>query len=312
MSPAETLFWQRAQRRAAEVSPDLSRLLLRAFDYLRQALPKFELERIIQAGDVDAVFRKVLTDPMLDRVFAPFRDRLRAATQSHLKYFAQDLPKGPSGLTIAFDTLNPKVIDAVRALDTKVMQNLKADVREVFRAHVENGLRDGQSPKQIAASVRDVIGLAPKQEEAVRTFQTMLEEGDRAALRRALRDRRYDTTLDRLLGGDGLAPAQIDRMVVAYRRKMLAFNAETNARTAALDSMKLGQKLSIDEAVRLQVYDSSRLFKRWIGVMDDRERPEHVAMEKEEAPFDEAYSNGEMIPGESTYNCRCVSVYFQR
>jgi hypothetical protein len=27
-------------------------------------------------------------------------------------------------------------------------------------------------------------------------------------------------------------------------------------------------------------------------------------------PFDDTYSNGEMVPGESTYNCRCVSIVF--
>jgi hypothetical protein len=185
------------------------------------------------------------------------------------------------------------VIDAVRALDTKVMRTLKDDVREPSAPSSRTGLRDGEvAETAIAASVRDVIGLAPNRRRRSQLPDDARGGRPRRAAR-ALRDKRFDATLDRLLGGDGLSPAQVDRMVDAYRRKMLAFNAETNARTAALDSMKLGQKLSIDEAVRMQVYDASRLIKRWIGVMDDRERPEHVAMEKEEVPYEDPYSNGE-------------------
>jgi hypothetical protein len=192
----------------------------------------------------------------------------------------------------------------VRALDTKVVQTLKSDVVDVVRAHVENGLRDGVNPRVVARELGQVIGLAPNQEAAVRNFRKLLEAGDPEALVRKLRDRRFDSTIRR----GALGPEQIEKMTEAYRRRMIAFNAETNARTASLDSMRAGQRLSWQSAIDSGIVDGSRLVKRWSGVLDARERPEHVAMEGETVPFDQPFSNGEMTPGESTYNCRCIAL----
>jgi SPP1 gp7 family putative phage head morphogenesis protein len=47
--------------------------------------------------------------------------------------------------------------------------------------------------------------------------------------------------------------------------------------------------------------------KEWSGVLDDRERPEHVAMEGETVPVGEAFSNGLLYPSEP--NCRCVLIF---
>jgi hypothetical protein len=73
--------------------------------------------------------------------------------------------------------------------------------------------------------------------------------------------------------------------------------------------MKKGQALSIDKAVEMGVYDPNALVKSWKGVLDDREREEHLAMEGETVPYDALYSNGEDTPGELTFNCRCVSYF---
>lgn len=53
---------------------------------------------------------------------------------------------------------------------------------------------------------------------------------------------------------------------------------------------------------------SGRKFtKTWSGVLDDRERDEHVAMEGETVAIDDTFSNGLMYPSEP--NCRCVLLY---
>jgi HK97 family phage portal protein len=44
--------------------------------------------------------------------------------------------------------------------------------------------------------------------------------------------------------------------------------------------------------------------KEWLATMDDRVRDEHAAMNGEVVGIDEAFSNGEMFPGE--VNCRCT------
>lgn len=317
MTPAERLFWDRAHRRAAALSPELRNALLRAFQLIRESIPEAELARIIASGNVEAVLRVALNEAVTDIAFRQVRERIRRGVETNVVYFAKDLPKGGKvngTIGVGFDILNPKTIEGIRALDTKVVQTLALETRDVVKAVVENGLRDGVNPRAIARDLRAVIGLSPTQSASVDNFRRMLEEGDREALRRSLRDRRFDRTLDRALGanGDGLAAGAIDTQVDAYRRRMLAFNAETNARTASIDAMKLGQRLTWQDAAAKGIVKLELLEKTWRGVKDDRERPEHLAMEGQTVGFDEPFSNGQTIPGETEYNCRCITVVRER
>jgi hypothetical protein len=313
MTPAERAFWDRAQRRAAALSPELRTAILRAFEIIRESVPEAELAKIIAAGDLEALFRVALNEAVMDIAFRQVRERIRRGVEANVGYFARDLPKGGKvngQIVIGFDVLNPKTIEGIRTLDTKVVQTLAEDTREVVRALVENGLRDGKNPRAIARELRQVVGLAPSQAAAVDNFRRMLEEGDREALTRALRDRRFDRTLERAFGADGkgLSTEAINRQVEAYRRRMIAYNAETNARTASIDAMKLGQRLAWDDAAEKGLVDRQLLVKTWRGVKDSRERPSHFAMEGQTVPFDQPFSNGQQIPGESEFNCRCIPI----
>jgi hypothetical protein len=49
-------------------------------------------------------------------------------------------------------------------------------------------------------------------------------------------------------------------------------NAETNARTATVDSLKLGQQLTWQDAADKGIVDLALLDKTWVTVGDDRVR----------------------------------------
>ncbi len=313
MTPAERAFWMRAHRRADGLAPELRTALLRAFEIIRESLLPGQLEQLVAAGAIDRLLTTALSEPVMTVAFRSVRDKIRRGVASNVGYFAREVPKGTIAgqLAVSFDVLAPETIEGIRQLETKVIQTLQSDVRETARAFVENGLRDGVSPRAIARQLREVIGLAPNQEAAVANFRRLLETGDREALSRALRDRRFDGVLERTLGpaGSGLTPEQIETQVSAYRRRMVAFNAETNARTASLDAMKLGHSLAWEDADRKGIVNLDLVEKTWRGVLDDRERPEHRAMEGQTVPFRSDYPNGQGVPGETDFNCRCLSIF---
>jgi hypothetical protein len=304
VTPAEIL-WYKIQRRAGDLSSDLRPLILKAYQRITLSYSEAEIARYIETAQIERILDQALNDARLDAAFSPVRERIRRGiTDTATHFIRYDIPRTRGQVSFAFDTLSPNVIEGITQLESKVIQTLKEDVREVTRAHVENGLRDGVNPRAVAKSLRDIIPLAPNQLQAVENFRKSLEEGDVSkALGYKLRDKRLKVT-------DSMTPEQIDKAVDAYRKKMIAFNAETNARTAALDAQKLAQKLSWEEAIEKGLVDRNRLKKKWVGVMDDREREEHRAMEGDTVPFDLPFKNGEQVPGESTYNCRCVSQYF--
>jgi len=307
MSPAARLFHLRLERRAANLAPELRSALVRGYARLRLVVSDADLETFIRSPSAERLLSETLTPPQIDAAFAPVSRALRDGVEAATKALAKDLPGAAKG--VAPNPLSPQVVQGIRELNTRVMTTLGEDTRETVRAFVENGLRDGRGPKDIARGIRDILGLAPNQEAAVRNFRRMLEEGDAEALTRLLRDRRFDGQIEKAFAGDGLSEAQIDKMTAAYRQRFVAFHAETVARTASLDAQRLGQRLTWEDAVARGEVDGSRLTKRWSGVLDDRERPTHLAMEGETVPWDRPYSNGQDIPGDDEYNCRCLSMY---
>ena len=305
----DTRLRRRVMRQAAALSPDLRRQFLNAYDTLRELMDSADLERLIRESGLGAA--EVMTEEMFEQAFGKLRNGVQRALESGTISAARHIvgldPKG------VFDILNPLVLDAARKLDTKVMTTLTTATRETLREAILTGLNEGVSPFTIARRVRSTIGMAQNQARAVTNFRLMLESDDLTALTRKLRDRRFDGTLRRALGpgGTGLSRSQIDRMVASYERRMIAFNANTNARTAAVDALKRGQRLSWERAMEQGIIDRERSMKRWATVGDGRVRAAHIAMNGNVVRFDELYRNGDNVPGDSTFNCRCIDVFFQ-
>jgi hypothetical protein len=315
MSPAERALWLRIQQRTSLLTPALRDAIVAAFLGMRAQMGEAALARAIEIGGAERVFREVLTLAVLDVAYQPVRERMRRTVIDSVRYFAKDVPKppGPAGrvLTIGFDILNPRVIDAIHAMETRVITTVTDTVRDVLRQQVADGLQTGLGPRTIAKGLRESVGLAPNHDAAVRNFARMLREGDREALTRALRDKRFDGTL-RTLFADGKRPTaqQVQTMTDAYRRKMVKWHAETVARTATGDALKLGQRLSWLDAADKGIVDRDRLMKQRIGVADARERDEHRAINDQVRHFDQPYSNGEMVSGDRSWNCRCADRYY--
>ncbi len=280
--------------------------MMKAFRVIASQYSEAELARLISTGQIERVLETAFNEQLLRSAYAPVRDRIRSGVTEGVKYYARDLPKGNIG--ISFDSLSPHVIEAVKRLETRVMTDLTTSTREVVRAHLYKGVQEGAAPKTIAKGLRDILGLSPSELKAVDNYRAQLERGSKAALRRTLRNKRDDKAVI-----DGtLTPERIDRMVTAYTKRMTAHHAETVAKTAALDANKLAAKLSWDQAVQDGVVDPDKLVKTWVQVDRPTKRDEHVPMHGETVPYNQTYSNGQMIPGEGEYNCACISRYHLR
>ena len=80
------------------------------------------------------------------------------------------------------------------------------------------------------------------------------------------------------------------------------------ARTAITGSQNAGRQLQMEQAASLGL----KVNKRWIATMDNRTRDSHRAIDGQEVPYDEEFSNGLEYPGDPSgsaaevYNCRCT------
>jgi hypothetical protein len=303
MSPLEIRLARQFALRSAKLAPDLASAILATIKELQAAIQAGEMARAIQLGTYLQKIDDILAEPS----YSGIRSEVRRAIQEAIRFQAPDVPKGPTkAVSVGFDILNPVHIEAARSLETRVIQQFKDDTRGAIKQAVERGLAEGKGPYAISKSLRDVVGLAPSQEMAVANFRQALEEGKVGrAMRYTLRDKRLKISKE-------MTPAQIDKAVNAYRKRFIAHHADTVSRSATLDALKKGQQLAWEQAIENGAVDRNRLYKKWVSVGDDRVRPEHVAMNGEEVHFDSVYSNSEMVPGETTWNCRCLSRITQR
>jgi hypothetical protein len=317
MTAEERAFWLRVQQRASRLEPDVAMSIMKAIDLLQKNYSISEIARAIEKAGHGPIPPEIFPQTLLDRAFIPVSDAIADALKKGTGWGALELPNQgriDGKAAVGFNVLDENVRAALETLDDKAIGTLEESIHETVKAVIARGLEEGKNPIDTARLLRDTIGLAPNQVDAVQNFRNALEAGSRDALNYELRDKRFDGTLENALGPGAeksLTPEQIDKMVEAYQRGQIRNNAETNARTLSLDAMKSGQRLAMDAAVKQGILNGDHLWKRWRGTLDDREREEHLAMEGQTVPYDEPFSNGEDIPGESTYNCRCVAIYFQ-
>lgn len=288
MSAAERELYRRLRRRAALLQPDLARRLLAAYEAIRLALTDAELAVAIQSGQAEALINEVMSDPKAG-VFSQLRQMLDETVIGAAKAEAAKLP--PSIQVGAFNVVNRHVLTAAVKLDTEVVQGLADEVRNTVRLYVMDGLQSGKNPREIARATKKYIGLSYNQMQYIENFRRELETGDPAALS---------------LGSKRLTARQIDRITSAYRERWLALNTETHTRTMALQAQRIGARQSWEDAITQGTVDRSQLRRTWVAVDDNRTRPEHRALDGTTITWDATYPNGEMVPGESTYNCRCI------
>lgn len=309
MSPLARALKAKLDRLLRQYAPGFRSAVLKAYRDLQGAFSEARLARILRTQGAAGVVAAVVEQ--FEVASVPVREGLRTTMEGAAKAFQRDLPK-VARVGVAFDVLNPEVLAALRTMETRVMTGLTEALATTVREHVAAGLVAGQNPTVIARGLRPLLPLAPNQANAIRNFERMLREGDSEALTRALRDKRFDSTVKRAFAGQGLSEAQVTRMTGAYRKRMMAFNANTIARTSTLDALRQGQRASWVQAADVVGFDRGLLMKERVTVGDSRVREDHAEINGQTVPFDVPYTNGEIVSGDQSYNCRCIDRYFLR
>ncbi|MGB0964391.1 MAG: hypothetical protein ACPGVY_17055 [Mycobacterium sp.] len=333
MSPTERAFVNRLKRRAAAMAPETRRRYLEAYRLIRDLLSATELETALNSGSVDRLVSELLSDEVLDPAVSKLRLRLDQVMLDVARKESDALPRMFSRQT--FNILNPRVIAAARSFDGLAIRALLGEVRETVRQEVITGLEEGKNPRAIARRIKGTVGLSSQQAQWVASFEQELLTGDPKALRRMLAKnqlRQADGVIITRAGhasGEGLSKAQLARiqrmiasgktippdqaraMAEAYRRRLMALNVEAHTKTQMLQAQKQGQRLSWEDAIERGVVPRSALKRRWLATGgkagDGRTRMEHRELHGTVVGFDETFPNGQLIPGEDEYNCRCLA-----
>jgi hypothetical protein len=227
-----------------------------------------------------------------------------------------------ASVEFTFDQLNPYAVQAATDFRQRLITEVDQDTADAIQATITSGLARGLSPLDTARDVKDIVGLTTRQAQAVLNYRQALETAPRQTLSRTLRDRRYDVAVNRAaVSGEPLSEAQLDRMVERYAERMLAYRAQTIARTETLRAANAGVEAAWLQAESEEAWDTDafELRRFWVTAGDEKVRPDHAEIPNlnpdgvlMDEPFQ--YPGGRTIsrPGDPdsdadmTINCRCT------
>lgn len=195
-------------------------------------------------------------------------DDVAAATMAAMRPAAPTSPITPSPL--AYDRLAPEAVTDLTAARAELVTQLTTSADGALDAVVAQAMSGRWSMQTLARALRETIGLAPRQAAAVENFRRLLEQGDRAALDRLLRDRRFDASIARAISGQALEPAKIDRMVARYAERMRRHRAHTIARTETLRAANAGRREAWRQRAARRGGEARRF---WLTAADERVCP---------------------------------------
>ncbi len=218
---------------------------------------------------------------------------------------------------VSLDRTNGRAVEMMRHNQLRLVREFTREQRLATRYAMVEGIAQGLNPRQQALLFRQTLGLTRRQVQAVLNYRRLLEQGDAAALQRALRDRRFDPSVRAAVSGERpLTDDQVDRMVDRYRERYIRYRSEVIARTEALRSVHEGAQEAYRQAISEGVLNADELVQEWITATDERVRSSHAFMHGQQRPVGEPFLSGAGnqikypgdidAPGSETIQCRCV------
>lgn len=205
-------------------------------------------------------------------------------------------------------TFDPSKTDLIDRINRNFLYEIENVNRHVVYEVINRGLIENRNSAYIAKEIAKSIGLNKSQEEAVRNYKRLLEEGSKEAFRRELRDKSFDNV-------NILDEKTIDRMVDQYRKNYILHRAKTIAQT---ESGRIVSEVQ-DEVLRQVVLEynipENDVVRTWRTIMDGKQRDTHSALNGAQSQLNGyfttfmgnrlRYPRDPQAPASEIINCRC-------
>lgn len=294
----------------SSIEPKLYRAFVQAINNMKNPKVLAKIVELLEQGQLESAFTLIegSIKSFANNVI-PFYTVVGQAAASHLT--------GLLSVTVDFDQVNTRAVRLMQQSRLRLINEFTSDQRDAVRTIMIDGISRGMNPKQQAKNFATLIGLSRQQLQAVENYRKLLEQNSAETLRRTLRDRRFDRTVDNARDtGIGLTNDQIDRMVNRYAERQLNFRARTIARTEALRVIHEANDEALQQAVDSGSLGENELIQKWVTASDERVRNSHSSMNGQKRPFGKPFISGDgnslKYPGDSSapasevINCRCV------
>lgn len=237
------------------------------------------------------------------------------------------------GLVVRFNARNERAEAWLRERSSTLITGINDDLRVAVRSHLFDAMSRGDNPRVAALDIvgrinsvtgnreGGILGLTSPQERYLAAYRAELASTDSAmlrnALRRSLRDKRFDSTILKAINsGEGIPGSVAENMAARYTTAMLRSRGEVIGRTEALASLNASALEALQQTVDAGLVKEQWVKRIWRTAGDTRVRDEHEEMEGQSVGLNEPFTAPDgtplMHPGDPSappeliINCRCI------
>lgn len=313
-----------------QISDDQRRAVLRAFNTviasIRDSVTLADLTTLIEQGRINQVIDML----QLDRAtFAPLEqaiaDAYRTGGETAMGQIGR-VPVDGMDMRMVFNVRSPDAEAWLSQSSGRIVEIIE-EQRQVVRATLQTGMAQGLNPRSTALDivgridavtrkrVGGVIGLTEQQAGWVSNARDELLNLDSNYFTRALRDKRFDTTIRRAIeDGKPLTQAQIDKAITQMQNRAQRYRGETIARTESLNALRAGHHDAVAQAIDVGDVDERDTRHTWRATGGPRTRDAHAEADGQSKPWGVPFEVGGellMYPGDPSgsaaniISCRC-------
>lgn len=299
-----------------------------------------EMVKAIENNDVEALFKATGFTPA---ALSPLLDEIEQSYLNGAQSEVSTWPKvinSPTGLIVFRYNLRNRVVENdLRDYSSSLVSNLTEEARTVVKNTLQRGMISGKNPRSTALDIvgrinpitgkreGGILGLNSFQEQWVVNAKRYLEQLDKKYFDLNLRDKRFDSIVKKAIENNiPITTANIDKLLTAYKSKILRYRGETIARTETIQSLNRGAYSSFLQAIDEGTLNIAQITKEWDDVRDKRVRHTHRSMGNKynknhgidlQEPFVSPSGARLMFPGDISLgagakevtNCRCKNKY---
>lgn len=214
-----------------------------------------------------------------------------------------------------FNRFNDATQRKLRDAQDRLIRQMGDEARSTIYTVLLAGVRNGRSPSEIASDIKDMIGLTESQANAVLNYRAMLQGLERDALRRQLRNTKFDDAISQAIkDGEPLEDALIEQAVQDYEDNYLSYRAATIAQTESVRASSEGLRDAYRQAVDGGQLPSDAVRRFWKVAMDEKTCPVCLSIPERNpdgVAVDSAFDSIEGPQDDPPVhpNCRCEIEY---
>jgi hypothetical protein len=273
----------------ASWEPRMRQAFLDAVYEIRDSITIAELTRLIEAGRIDDAVRAVGLDPGKFRgMSSTLAAAYEAAGVATMVAIPPAIAAGGYTLKISFDARATAAAKFLRDRSELLIREITEDQRRGIRDVLVRGLESGRGPRDVATDLlgrrnratgkreHGLIGLTQTQQDWARNYARELATGDPAALKRKMRDAKFDAVVRRAIAeGRGLTKAEALPAFRAYLYRALRVRADLIARMEMRTALHAAQDQAYRQAIDAGMVSAEVVTKEWRSRRDERVRDTH-------------------------------------